>query len=105
MSDENSDKTSILRNNEYTNRVDRRRRQKERILNSPFIESNNFSPLKVHGKNHKPAVQFKISPFAEKVASEVAALFSMSLSQYAKAVLYLNLGLIFEPIDRRKKRK
>jgi hypothetical protein len=47
---------------------------------------------------------FRISPFARKVGDEVAALFGMSLSQYAKAVLYHDLGLVFEPVDRRKKR-
>ena len=101
MSAENNDETSRPGNSEYISRVDRRRRKKERLLNAPFIESNNFSPFKEHGKDHH--VQFRISPFAEKVGSEVAALFSMSLSQYCKAVLYLNLGLVFEPIDRRRK--
>ena len=103
MPSKNSDKTSTLRDNEYTNHVDRRRSQTQRVLDSPFIESNNFSTLKVHGKDHH--IQYRISPFAEKVGSEVAALFGMSLSQYAKAVLYHNLGLVFEPIDRRKKIK
>jgi hypothetical protein len=27
----------------------------------------------------------------------------MSLSQYCKAILYLNLGLVFEPVDRRRR--
>jgi len=95
-----SDKASTLGNNEYITRADRRLRKKERLLNAPYVESNNFSPFKPHGKDHH--VQFRISPFAEKVGSEVAALFNMSLSQYAKAVLYHNLGLVFEPIDRRR---
>lgn len=89
--------------NEYTDHVDRRHRQKELLLNAPYVESDNFSPFEKHGKDHH--VQFRISPFAEKVGSEVAALFGMSLSQYAKAVLYRDLGLIFEPVDRRRKRK
>jgi len=94
-----SGETSTLRNNEYTNH---RRRKKERLLNAPYVDSNNLRALQKHGKDHH--VQFRISPFAQKVGSEVAALFGMSLSQYAKAVLYLNLGLVFEPIDRRLKR-
>jgi len=95
------DKASTPANNEYINHADRRHRKKERLLNAPYVESNNFSPFQHHGKDHH--VQFRISPFAEKVGSEVAALFNMSLSQYAKAVLYLNLGLVFEPIDRRRR--
>jgi len=102
MSNKNSDKTSTLGNNEYTNRVDRRRRQKERLLNSPYVEAENFNPFKVHGKDHH--VQFRISPFAEKVGSEVAALFNLNLSQYCKALLYHNLG-VFEPTDRRRKKR
>jgi hypothetical protein len=98
-----SDETPTLSDNEYSNRVDRRRRQKERLLNSPYVESNNFDSPKLHGKDHH--VQFRVSPFAEKVGSEVAALFCMSFSQYAKAVLYRDLGLVFEPIDRRKTRR
>jgi hypothetical protein len=98
-----SEKTSIPGNSEYNTHVDRRRREKEHLLNAPYVESNNFSPFKKHGKDHH--VQFRISPFALKTGEEVAALFGMSLSQYAKAVLYLNLGLVFEPVDRRRKRK
>jgi len=96
------DKASRPGSNGYINRGDRRRRQKERLLDAPYDESNNFDPFNFHGKDHK--VQFRISPFAQKVGSEVAALFGMTLYQYAKAVLYHNLGLVFEPIDRRKKR-
>lgn len=92
-----------LANDEYLNRVDRRRRPVEHALTAPFIESNNLEGPVRHGKVHQ--VQFKISPFAEKTGSEVAALFGMSLSQYAKALLYLNLGLVFEPIDRRRKKR
>ncbi len=101
MSIKSSDKTSTLKNIEYHNHEDRRRRTKERLLNAPFIESNNFSPFEKHGKDHH--VQFRISPFAEKVGSEVAALFHMSLSQYCKAILYLNLGLTGESVDRRRR--
>jgi hypothetical protein len=99
----NSDKTPVPRNNEYYNRVDRRKRAEERLLTAPHVDSNNFGELKAHEKVHQ--VQFKVSPFAHKVGSEAAALFGMSLSQYCKALLYLNLGLVFEPIDRRRKRR
>jgi hypothetical protein len=103
MSDENSEKIPRLNSIEHHNHEDRRRRAKQRLLTSPYIADDNFCPFKKHEKPHQ--IQFKITPFAEKVGSEVAALFSMSLSQYCKAVLYLNLGLIFEPVDRRRKRK
>jgi hypothetical protein len=106
MSTEDDDKAPTPSQDEYIIRVDRRRRQKERLLNAPFIESDNFVSFERDGKHHGDRhVQYRISPFAEKVGSEVAALFGMSLSQYAKAVLYRDLGLIFEPIDRRRKRK
>jgi len=101
MNTENNDKTSTPGSSEYVNRVDRRRRPKQRLLDAPFVESNNFDPFERHGKDHH--VQFRISPFAEKVGSEVAALFNMSLSQYCKAILYLNLGLVSESVDRRRK--
>ena len=103
MSGKNGDKTSHPENIEYHNHEDRRRRAKQRLLTSPYVESNNFDPFKPHEKVHQ--VQFKITPFAEKVGREVAALFNMSLSQYTKAVLYLNLGLVFEPVDRRRKKR
>jgi len=101
MTTENGDKAPTPGSDEYIIRVDRRHRQKERLLNAPYVESNNLRPFERHGKDHH--VQFRISPFAEKVGEEVAALFGMSLSQYCKAVLYLNLGLVFEPVDRRRR--
>jgi hypothetical protein len=101
--DKMSEKTPTLATNEYSNHVDRRRRQKEHLLNAPYVESDNFASPKRHGEDHH--VQFRVSPFAEKVGSEVADLFCMSFSQYAKAVLYRDLGLVFEPIDRRKTRR
>ena len=103
MTAKNNDRTPLPRNNEYHNHQDRRRRAKQRLLTSPFIESNNFSGRQLHGKAHQ--IQFKITPFADKVGREAATLFNLSLSQYCKALLYLNLGLVFEPVDRRRKRK
>jgi hypothetical protein len=99
---ENGDKTPYQGNIEYHNHEDRRRRAKQRLLTSPYVEPENLWVPKAH-RIHQ--VQFKITPFAHKVGEEVAALFGMSLSQYCKALLYLNLGLVFEPVDRRRKRK
>jgi len=103
MTAENNEKESRLGAIEYHDRVDRRRRPKEHLLTAPFMESNNFEVSERHGKVHQ--IQFKITPLADKVGREAAALFNMSLSQYCKALLYLNLGLVFEPVDRRRKRK
>jgi len=103
MSAKNGDKTPYRGNSEYHNYEDRRRRAKQRLLTAPYIESNNFRLPQAHGKVHQ--VQFKITPFADKVGREAAALFNMSLSQYCKALLYLNLGLVFEPVDRRRKKR
>ncbi len=103
MTTEGNDETPTPRNNEYHFHEDRRKRAKQRLLTSPYIEPNNFEDPEKHGKVHQ--VQFKITPFAARVGEETAALFNLSLSQYCKALLYLNLGLVFEPIDRRRKRK
>jgi len=110
-SGENSDKTPVPATIEYKNQrrpqirvyTDRRKLPTQRLLTAPHVDSNNFEDLRRHGKVHQ--IQFKITPFAHKVGEEVAALFGMSLSQYTKALLYLNLGLIFEPVDRRRKKK
>jgi hypothetical protein len=100
MTGENSDKTPTPWNNEYH---DRRKRAKQRSLTSPYIEPDNFEDLEKYGKVHQ--VQFKITPFAARIGEETGALFNLSLSQYCKALLYLNLGLVSEPTDRRRKRK
>jgi hypothetical protein len=108
MIDENDSGTPVPEGNEYHTHQDLRRRQKEYLLNAPFISDENFQRLgapKLHGKHHQRAVQFRISPFAEKVGTEVAALFNLSLSQYSKALLLSSLGLVSERLDRRKKRK
>jgi hypothetical protein len=101
MSGQNSGPSPTQTSNEYTNRIDRRRRGVERLLNAPFIESNNLGSPREHGGY----IQFRVSPFGARVIAEVAALFGMASSQYCKAVVYRDVGLVFEPVDRRKKRK
>ena len=104
MTTKKSNEASIPANNECHSHEDLRRRAKQRLLTSPYGESENFDPLKpkpTYGKVHQ--VQFKITPFAQKVGEEAAALFGLSLSQYCKAVFYFNLGLVSEPLDRRRK--
>lgn len=95
-------KEPVPSNNEYHCHEDRRRRAKQQLLPSPYVASNNYDPFQPHEKVHQ--VQFKVSPFVAKVGEEVATLFNLSLSQYTKALLYSNLG-IFEPTDRRRKRR
>lgn len=97
-----SNKASTPANTEYYSHGDRRKRPKERLLDAPHVSDDILDYSERHGKVH--AVQFKVSPFVAKVGEEVASVFNLSLSQYAKALLYSNLG-IFEPIDRRRKRK
>jgi hypothetical protein len=87
--------------NEYRSHGDRRKRAKERLLTSPHVSDDILGESQRHGKAHQ--VQFKISPFAQKVGEEIAALFNLSLSQYCKALLYLNLGLVGERLDRRRR--
>jgi len=103
MSDKNSDKTPTPGNNEYINHEDKRTRRKEHFLRTMHGDFNKIEVSEIHGKDHH--IEFRISPKAEAVGRQVAKLFNMSLNQYAKAIFYLNLGLIYEPTDRRKKKK
>jgi hypothetical protein len=103
MTAEKSVKDPRLGNNEYRSYEDRRRRKKQHLLNAPYVESDFFGSPRVHGENRGGYIQFRVTPFARKVIEEVAFLFNMSTSQYAKAVLYRDLGLVFEPVDRRRK--
>lgn len=64
MNAENNDKVSRLENNEYSTHGDRRRREKEHLLNAPYVESNNSVPFKHHEKDHH--VQFRVSPLPRK---------------------------------------
>lgn len=55
-----------------------------------------------YGKRHQ--VTFRITRLAKERLEEVAALFNnMKPSQYAKAVLYRDLGLFDEPLDHRRR--
>jgi len=101
----NNGRTPLPETIEYNIHMNKRRRQKERLLNAPYVESNNLRVSKLHYRDHAGYIQFRVSPFAAKVIKEVASLFGMSASQYAKAVLYRDVGLIFESVDRRRKRK
>ena len=55
-------------------------------------------------KGERRQITFRITPLAEERLKQAAFLFHLTLAQYAKAVLYKDLGLFQEPIDRRKTR-
>jgi hypothetical protein len=103
MTTEDDDKIPLLGDDEYRGREGHRRRAKQRLLTAPHASDDILDYSERHGKVHQ--VQFKITPLAAKVGEQTAALFNLSLSQYSKAVLYHNLGLTSEPLDRRCKPK
>jgi len=53
-----------------------------------------------HGKRRQ--ITFRITPLAEERLRQAAELFNLTPAQYVKAVLYRDLGLFQEPIDKRK---
>jgi len=55
-------------------------------------------------KGERRQITFRITPLAEERLKQAAFLFHLTPAQYAKAVLYKDLGLFQEPIDRRKTR-
>lgn len=58
--------------------------------------------LKDNG-NQRIQICFRLSEKAFERLSEIARLFEMRDSEYAKAVLYKDLGMWNQPIDRRRK--
>jgi len=55
------------------------------------------------GKEKRYQITFRISKLAKERLEMVAELFNMRPSQYVKALLYKDLGLFQEPIDRRRR--
>jgi len=47
-------------------------------------------------------ITFRITKLAEERLKQVAGLFNLTPAQYAKAVLYRDLGCYLEPLGRRK---
>jgi len=95
-----NDKTAGRESNIDIDREDKRHRRKESFIRTNMGEYERLEPLRKHGKDYH--VEFRISPKAEAVLRATASLFKkMSPNQYAKAVLYHNLGLLYEPTDRR----
>jgi len=60
-----------------------------------------LSIFKAKEKRHQ--ITFRISKLAKERLEMVAELFNMRPSQYVKALLYKDLGLFQEPIDRRRR--
>jgi hypothetical protein len=54
-----------------------------------------------YGKRRQ--ITFRIGEIAQEKLEQVAALFNMKPSEYAKAVLYRDLGVFHEPLDKRKR--
>ena len=48
-------------------------------------------------------ITFRIGPVAQDRLERAAALFNMKPSEYAKAVLYKDLGIFDEPLDQRRR--
>jgi len=59
-----------------------------------------LSEFNKHGKRRQ--ITFRIGPIAEDKLKQVAALFEMKPTKYAKAVLYRDLGVFNEPLDQRR---
>jgi len=60
-----------------------------------------MSPPDKYGKRRQ--ITFRIGPIAEDRLRQVAALFNMKPAEYAKAVLYRELGVFNEPLDQRRR--
>jgi hypothetical protein len=53
-----------------------------------------------YGKRRQ--ITFRVGPLAQERLKQAAALFNMKPCEYAKAVLYKDLGVFDEPLDRRR---
>ncbi|MDI6904500.1 MAG: hypothetical protein QMD13_03265 [Candidatus Bathyarchaeia archaeon] len=60
-----------------------------------------MSPYEKYGKRIQ--ITFRITPVAMDRLERAAALFRMTPGEYAKAVLYRDLGVFDEPLDRRRR--
>lgn len=96
-----SDKTSTPGANESMNREDRRHRRRETFLRTNVGDFHEIEVPEVQGKYDAFHIEFRISPRARAVGEATAKLYRLSLNQFAKATLLRELGLIFEPLDRR----
>ncbi len=54
-----------------------------------------------YGKRRQ--ITFRIGPIAEDKLAQMAKLFHMKPTEYAKAILYKDLGVFCEPLDQRRR--
>jgi len=54
-----------------------------------------------YGKRRQ--ITFRIGPVAQDRLERAAALFNLKPSEYAKAILYKDLGIFDEPLDQRRR--
>jgi len=54
-----------------------------------------------YGKRRQ--ITFRIGPVAQDRLKRAASLFNMKPTEYAKAVLYRDLGIFDEPLDQRRR--
>ena len=57
--------------------------------------------LEKYGKRRQ--ITFRLGPLAKERLQQVAALFNLKPSEYAKALLYKDLQTFSEPLDQRKR--
>ena len=60
-----------------------------------------MSTMEKYGKRRQ--ITYRIGPIAEDRLRQVSALFNMKPSEYAKAVLYRDIGVFNEPLDQRRR--
>ena len=111
---QNGDKTSTLRSSEKHRSEDMVNetmentieKQAKLTINSAGVEekTQRMRLLKDHGKR-RIQICFRITETAWHRLVEVAGLFEMEESGYAKACLYKDLGVWTERLDYRKKRR
>jgi hypothetical protein len=61
----------------------------------------NMGRFEKHGKRRQ--ITFRIGPIAEDRLKQAAFLFNLKPSEYAKAVVYKDLGIFDEPLDQRRR--
>jgi len=60
-----------------------------------------LSPDEKYGKRRQ--ITFRIGPIVQDRLERAAALFNMKPCEYAKALLYKDLGVFDEPLDQRRR--
>ena len=111
---QNGDKTSTLRSSEKHRSEDMvnetmentMEKQAKLTINSAGVEekTQRMRLLKDHGKR-RIQICFRVTEKAWTRLREISRLFEMSDTDYAKAVLYKDLGVWTERLDYRKKRR